>query len=95
MKEAAKLYKTSQAEWRNFSEAHIYGWYMQWDKVVPNTLLYYDMKKKCEMWLGRDERVETKITVSKFGPPTSERLFRINQRIAQIRRDWSDRGGNM
>jgi len=26
--------------WRNVSKTHIYGW----DKVVPSTLFYYDMK---------------------------------------------------
>ena len=47
------------------------------------------------MWLRRDERVEPEITVRNFGPATSERPFGINQRIAELRRDWSERGGNM
>jgi hypothetical protein len=87
--DAAELYKTSQAAWRNVSETHMYGWYMQWDKGVPSTLFYYDMKK-CVMSLGRDERVEPEITVRDVGPATSERPFRINQRIADLR-DWSER----
>jgi len=61
----------------------MYGWYMQWNKGVPSTLFYYDMKK-CVMWLGRDELVEPEITVRNFGPATSERPFRINQRIAEL-----------
>ena len=64
----------------------MYGCYMQWDKGVPSTLFYCDMKK-CVMWLGRDERVEPEITMRKFGPATSERPFRINQRINELRRD--------
>ena len=72
------------------SETHMYGWYMQWDKLLPSTLFYYDTKRV--MWLGRDERVEPEVTVRNFGPATSERAIRINQRIADLRRDWS--GGN-
>ena len=45
------------------------------------------------MWLGRDERVETEITVRKLGPATFERPFRVNQRMVDLRSDWS--GGNM
>ena len=60
-KDAAKLYKACQAAWRNVSEIHMYGWYMQWAKSVPSTLFYYNMKKYV-MWLGRDERVEPEIT---------------------------------
>ena len=71
----------------------MYGWYMQWAKCVPSTLFYYDTKK-CVM-LGRDERVEPEITVRNFGPATSELPFRIKERIAELRRDWSERGGNM
>ena len=63
VRDAAKLYKASQAAWRNVSETHMYGWYMQWAKCVPSTLFYYDMKK-CVMWLGRDERVEPEVTVT-------------------------------
>jgi len=62
------LYKTSQAAWRNVSETHMYGWYMQWDMGVPSTLFYYDMKKKCVMWLWRDDCVEPEIRVRNFGP---------------------------
>ena len=39
-RDAAKLYKASRAAWRNVSETHMYGWYMQWDKAVPSTLFY-------------------------------------------------------
>jgi len=67
---------------------------MQWDKGVPSTLFYYDMKK-CVMSLGRDERVDPEITARNFGLATSERPFTINQRTAELRRDWSERGGNM
>ena len=70
VRDAAKLYKGSQTAWRNVLETHMYGWYMQWDKVVPSTLFYYDMKKKWVKWLGRDERVEPEITVRNFGPAT-------------------------
>jgi len=45
MRDAAKMYKTSQAAWRNVLETHMYGWYMQWAKCVPSTLFYYDMKR--------------------------------------------------
>jgi len=92
VRDAEKLYKASQAAWRNVSETHMYGWYTQWDKAVPSTLFYYDTKK-CVVWLGRDERVEPEITVRNFGPATSELPFRINQKIAKLRRDWS--GENM
>ena len=44
------------------------------------------------MWLGRDERVEPEITVRNFGPATSERPFRINKRICELRGNWSERG---
>jgi len=70
----------------------MYGWYMQWDKAVSSMLFYYDTKKWV-MWLGRDESVEPEITVRNFGPATSERPFRINQRISDLGREWS--GGNM
>jgi len=92
VRDAAELYKASQAAWRNVSETHMYGWYMQFAKCVPSTLFYYNMKRKCVMWLWRDERVQPEITVRKFGPPTYERTFRINQRITAQRRDWSERG---
>ena len=39
----------------------------------------------------RDERVEPEISVRKFGPAASERPVTINQRIAQLRRDWIER----
>jgi len=91
VRDAAKLYKASQAACRKVSETHTYGWYMQWDKTVPSTLCYYDTK--WVMWLGRDELVEPEVTVRKFGPAKSERPFTINQRIANLRRDWS--GENM
>ena len=60
VRDAAELYKASKAVWRNVTETHVYGWYIQWAKCVPSTLFYYDMKK-CVMWLGRDERVEPKV----------------------------------
>ena len=63
VKEAAKLYKASPAAWRNVSATHMYGWYLQWSKAVPSTLFYYDIKRKCVMWLVRDKRVESEITV--------------------------------
>ena len=44
VKYTAKLYKVSQTAWRNVSETHMYGWYMQWAKCVPSTLFYYDVK---------------------------------------------------
>ena len=53
------------------------------------------MKKKYVMWLGRDERVEPDITVTKIGPAASERPVTINQRITELRRDWIERGENM
>ena len=65
---------------------------MRCAKYVPRKLFYYD-KKKCVLWLERDERVEPNVTVRNFGPATSERPYRINQRIAELRSDWS--GGNM
>ena len=70
----------------------MYGWYMQWDNALPSNLFYYD-QKKWVMLLGRDERVESEITVRKFGPATSEQAFGIKQRIVNLRRDWS--GGNV
>ena len=89
VRDAAKFYKTSQAELRNVSETHMYGWYKQWDKAVPSTLFYYYTKKKWVIWLGKDERVELEITVRNFGPATSERAIRINQRISNLRWGWS------
>ena len=65
---------------------------MQCSKGAPSTLFYFDMKKKCVMWLGSEERVEPDVTVRKFRPTKSERAFRINQRTADLRMDWS--GGN-
>ena len=94
-KDAAKLYKACQAAWRNISEIHMYGWYMQWAKRVPSTLFYYNMKRKYVMWLGRDEGVEPEITVRKFGPAASEQPVTINQRITELRRDWIERGEYM
>ena len=71
----------------------MYGRYVQWEKAVSSTLFYYDMKKKWVMWLGREKRVEPEVTVRNFVPARSERAFRINQRFADLRRDWS--GGNV
>ena len=57
------------------------GWYMQWAMCGSNNIFYYNMKKKCAMWLGRDERVEPEITVRIFGPTTSHWLGMISLRI--------------
>ena len=85
--DAANLYKACQGAWRNVSETHMYERYMQWAKCGPCTLFYYNLKK-CMMWLGRNERVEQEVTVSNFGPATSQRLATISRRIAELRRDW-------
>ena len=45
------------------------------------------------MWLGRDVGVEPDLTVRNIGPATTERSFRVNQRISQLKRDSI--GGNM
>ena len=90
VRDAAKLYKASQTAWTNVPETHMYGWYVQHVMGVSSTVFYFDMKT-CVMWLGSDEGVEPDVTVRKFGPATSERAFRINQRIADLRRDWSGR----
>ena len=94
-KEAAKLYWACQAAWRNVSETNMYGWYMQWARCLLSTLFYYAMKRKCVMWLGRDECVEPEISVRRFGPAASERPVTITQGIVQQRRDWIERGENM
>ena len=73
----------------------MYGWYMEWAKFLPSTLFYNDMKRKCVMWLGRDEHVLPEISVRRFGPASSERPAPINQRNPQLRRDWIERGENM
>jgi hypothetical protein len=86
-RDAAKLYKASQAAWRNVSETYMYGWYMQWGKCVPSTPFYSDIKRKSVMLLVRYERVEPEITGRNFGPAISQRPFRIKQRITAVRRD--------
>jgi hypothetical protein len=68
---------------------------MQCAKCGPITLFYYNMYKKCVMGFGRDKCVEPEVTVRNFRPATSQRPARINQRIAELRRDWSERRGNM
>ena len=89
---AARLYKAYQAARREVSQTHMYGWYMQWAKCGPSTLFYYNMKK-CVMWLGRDERVESEIIVTNFGQARS-RWLATSRRIAELRREWSERRGN-
>jgi len=88
--DAANLYKAYQGAWRNVSETHMYEWYMQWAKRDPSTLFYYNMKK-CVMWLGRDERVEPEVTMRNFGQATSQPPVAISRRIAELRRDWSEK----
>ena len=93
--DAAKLYKACQAVWRNFSETHVYGWYMQWDTCVPRNIFYSNMNKKCVMWLRRDERMEPEIIVRNFGPTRSHWPASISLRIEELRMVWGEIRGNM
>ena len=92
MSDAAKL---CQVAWRKVSETHMYRWYMQSDMFVPSNIFYYNMKKKCLMWLRRDERVEPEIIVRKFGTARSRWSGSVGLRMKKLRMDWGERKGNI
>jgi hypothetical protein len=92
--DAANLYKACQAAWRNVSETHMYGWYMQWDMCVLSNIFYYNTKKSV-MWLRRDERLEPEVKVRNSGPARSRWPGMISLRIEELRMVWGEIRGNM
>jgi hypothetical protein len=64
-----KLYKTFNREWRDVAETRIYGSYFMWKLWVTSrieNIFSCDMKKKCVIWLRREECVTPEIFVSDF-----------------------------
>jgi len=89
VRDAVKLYRSSNQVFKAMAETHIYSRYFHWEKGVPikfhQRTFYYIMKKKSVMSVRRDERVTPEIIVRDFRPGRYEWAWLIIDMIEQIR----------
>jgi len=87
--DAVKLYRTCKYACKAIAEKHMYNWYFHWEKGVrvkfQHNFYYYNVKRKCVMWIRRDESMTPEIIVRNFLLAGFRYPGTMELRIAQVR----------